>query len=143
VRIAEVVNAKGHDVALVHPATSVAAAAQILRSRHIGALVVSEDGATIKGILSERDIVYALAEDRSSLDAAVSNVMTTRVFTVRPEESIVQAMAIMTRQRCRHLPVLKEGRLDGIVSIGDLVKARVNELEMESRVLRDVVIANH
>jgi CBS domain-containing protein len=142
-KISEVVRSKGHAVATVHPAVSVGAAARTLRERRIGALVVSPDGHTIAGILSERDIVYALAVDRSVLDGEVASVMTKRVITVTPEDSVAHAMAVMTRERCRHLPVLRDGELAGIVSIGDLVKARLQELELESRVLRDVVIASH
>jgi CBS domain-containing protein len=142
-KIDEVVRSKGHSVATVHPAVSVGAAARTLRERRIGALVVSPDGHTIAGILSERDIVYALAVDRSVLDREVAEVMTRRVITVTPEDSVAHAMAVMTRERCRHLPVLRNGELAGIVSIGDLVKARLQELELESRVLRDVVIASH
>jgi CBS domain-containing protein len=142
-KIDEVVRSMGHSVATVHPAVSVGAAARTLRERRIGALVVSPDGHTIAGILSERDIVYALAVDRSVLDGEVAQVMTKRVITVTPDDSVVHAMAVMTRERCRHLPVLRNGELAGIVSIGDLVKARLQELELESRVLRDVVIASH
>jgi CBS domain-containing protein len=142
-KIAEVLASKGHTVATVHPQISVDTAARLLRSRRIGALVVSGHGHALDGILSERDIVYALAVDRSVLDREVGEVMTTRVVTARPEDSVAEAMAMMTRERCRHLPVLRDGQLEGIVSIGDLVKARLQELELETRVLRDVVIASH
>jgi CBS domain-containing protein len=142
-KIAEVLASKGHSIATVHPQISVDSAARLLRERRIGALVVSGDGHSLHGILSERDIVYALAVDRTVLDREVSEVMTTRVVTARAEDTVAEAMAVMTRERCRHLPVLRDGALKGIVSIGDLVKARLQELELETRVLRDVVIASH
>jgi CBS domain-containing protein len=142
-KIAEVLASKGRTVATVHPQISVDTAARLLRDRRIGALVVSGDGHSLDGIVSERDIVYAVALDRGALDREVSEVMTTRVVTARPDETVAEAMAVMTRERCRHLPVLRDGQLEGIVSIGDLVKARLQELELETRVLRDVVIASH
>jgi CBS domain-containing protein len=143
VKISEVLRGKGAAVHTTHPLSSVVAAAARLHEARIGALVVSSGGDTIDGILSERDVVTAIAVDPASLHATVASVMTTDVITIAPEDSVVRAMALMTRHRCRHLPVVVGGRLVGIVSIGDLVKARLEELELESRVLRDVVIASH
>jgi len=141
-KIAEVLAAKGHAVATVHPEITVEAAARLLRERHIGALVVTADGHHLLGMLSERDIIYAVAVDRTVLDADVAKVMTTRVITTAPEDTVTRAMAVMTKERCRHLPVIHDDHLYGIVSIGDLVKARLQELETEARVLRDVAIAH-
>jgi CBS domain-containing protein len=143
VKIGEVLQGKGTSVMTTHPLSSVAAAATRLHDARIGALVVTENGERIDGILSERDIVSAVALDRASLQATVASVMTTEVITIGPDDNVVLAMALMTRHRCRHLPVLRDGHLVGIVSIGDLVKARLEELELESRVLRDAVIASH
>jgi CBS domain-containing protein len=143
VKISEVLRDKGTSVITAHPVISVSAAARRMHDAHIGAMIVSGDGERIDGIISERDIVYAIARDHATLDAPVSSVMTTEVITVKPDDTVNKAMELMTRHRCRHLPVLRDGELAGIVSIGDLVKARLNELELESRVLRDVVIASH
>jgi len=88
-------------------------------------------------------VVKALADDPSACDRRVAEVMTRDVVTVRPDETVTGAMALMTRRRHRHLPVVVDGRLAGIVSIGDLVKARLEELELESRVLREVYLATH
>jgi CBS domain-containing protein len=123
--------------------SSVTAAATRMHDAHIGALVVTDADGGIAGILSERDIVNAVARDGNALQAPIATVMTKDVITIRPEDTVVLAMTLMTRHRSRHLPVTSDGSLVGIVSIGDLVKARLEELELESRVLRDVVIARH
>jgi CBS domain-containing protein len=142
-KISEVLKAKGTAVATIDPEVSLGVAVKMMASRSVGALVVSRDGRTIGGILSERDVVRALADDPHASERRVADVMTRDVVTVRPEDTLTGAMAVMTRRRHRHLPVVVEGGLGGIVSIGDLVKARLEELEMESRVLRDVFIASH
>src|SRR5262249_41830116 len=115
------------------------------KSRNIGALVVvGEDGATILGIVSERDVVRALIEhDTHVLSLPVSRVMTTRVFTCTPSDRITVVMALMTRHRARHLPVVENGRLAGIVSIGDVVKNRIDELELEANTLRETLMVGH
>jgi CBS domain-containing protein len=142
-KIAEVLRGKGTVVLTAHPMSSLAAAAKRLTDAQIGALVVTGDGETIDGILSERDIVRAIARDASAMQATIASVMTKDVVTIGIDDTVVLAMTLMTRHRARHLPVLQQGHLAGIVSIGDLVKARLEELELESRVLRDVVIASH
>jgi CBS domain-containing protein len=142
-KIAEVLKGKGSAVAVIDPEVSLGVAVKTMSTKGIGALVVSRDGEHIAGIVSERDVVKALADDPSACDRRVAEVMTRDVVTVRPDETVTGAMALMTRRRHRHLPVVVDGRLAGIVSIGDLVKARLEELELESRVLREVYLATH
>ena len=142
-KIAEILRAKGRAVASIHPDQTVASAVREMKQRSVGALVVSRDRIHLVGIVSERDVVRALADDRSVLDRRVAEIMTEQVVTCTPEQTITDAMALMTHRRHRHLPVLVGDEVAGIVSIGDLVKARLDELELESRVLRDAVLGNH
>jgi CBS domain-containing protein len=112
-----------------------------MAKRNVGALVVVDDGGNIRGMLSERDIVLALAESANrALAGSVAEVMSPRLITCRPDDRLADLMAVMTENRVRHLPVLEDGRLLGLVSIGDLVKARLGELEFESSVLRDAYL---
>lgn len=135
-----ILRSKGSGVATVPPGTTIAAAIRELRARGIGALVVSEDGRSVAGILSERDIVHALAEHGAELlKLTVDRLMTRRVVTCRPEDTVSELMARMTERRFRHLPVLKDGALCGIVSIGDLVKNRIEEVEFEADSLRHFI----
>ena len=142
-KIAEILRAKGRAVASIHPEQTVASAVHEMKQRGVGALVVSRDRAHLVGIVSERDVVRALADDRGVLDRRVGEIMSTNVVTCTPEHTVTDAMALMTHRRHRHLPVLEGDGLVGIVSIGDLVKARLDELELESRVLRDTVLGSH
>jgi CBS domain-containing protein len=128
---------KGERVATVTPETSVAVAAATMRREGIGALVVSRDGRMVDGILSERDIVHGLAGlGASLLESQVEALMTRRVFTCSPRDNIADLAAEMTQRRIRHIPVLRDGTLAGIVSIGDVVKARLDEMEYETSSLR-------
>lgn len=131
--VAAILRGKGHQVATIGPDRTVAAAAQELRDERIGALVVSADGRTVEGMLSERDIVYAIAaHGPAALDWPVRDLMSADVRTCRPEDSVQELMETMTQHRVRHLPVLDgEDRLAGIVSIGDVVKRRLDELQFE------------
>lgn len=141
--VASILKAKGTHVETTPPHTTVHAVAWQLRTRGIGALVVSEDGLSMLGLVSERDIVRALTEHGAALLAMpVSRVMTTPV-TCAPAESIPIVMARMTRHRMRHLPVVDGGRLRGIVSIGDVIKHRLDELELEANVLREMLMTSH
>lgn len=135
--ISRILATKGTEVAWVPPATTVAEVLDVLRERNIGAVVISADGgATPTGICSERDVVRHLATDGASvLDQPVSEVMTSPVITCEPNATVEQTMALMTERRFRHVPVLEGGRLAGIVSIGDVVLSRVQELSDEARTL--------
>ncbi len=139
--IASILNRKGAHVETSRPDATVGSAAWDLKLKGIGALVVSEDGKTVLGVISERDIVRALTEHGPRLLALpVSRVMAPAV-TCRPEDSITVAMALMTRHRVRHLPVVGGDHLCGIVSIGDVVKHRLDEMELEANILRETLIA--
>ena len=131
---------KGRAVATIRPDDTVGAAVEALVSGNIGALVASEDGEHVDGIISERDIVHALARHGTALLAVtVAEVMTRSVVTCDPTESVGELMAEMTNRRIRHLPVVRDGRLCGIVSIGDVVKNRLDEIEYEARSLRSFI----
>ena len=131
---------KGSWVATIRPDATIADAVDMLNRERIGALVVSEDGGSVDGVLSERDIVIALAKDGIELLArSVDEVMTRNVITCDPADSVGELMAEMTNRRVRHLPVVKDGRLRGIVSIGDLVKNRLDEVEFEANSLRSFI----
>jgi CBS domain-containing protein len=132
--------AKGGEVVTIDPTMNLAAAAKVLAERRIGALVVTGADRRVVGILSERDIVQALAEHgAAALDLPLSAVMTRRVMTCAPSDTISSLMERMTEGKFRHLPVLEQGKLAGIVSIGDVVKRRLQEMEREQSALRDYI----
>jgi CBS domain-containing protein len=131
---------KGPAVVTIRLDATVEEAVETLRRHAIGALVVSDDDDGVDGILSERDIVDALGRHGEGLLARqVGSVMTRGVVTCDPDDSIAELMAEMTNRRIRHLPVVRDGKLCGIVSIGDLVKSRLDEIEYEARSLRSFV----
>ena len=140
-KIAEVIRAKGSTVATVHPEQLVSSAVREMKARAVGALVVSRDHEHIDGMVNERDVVRALADDEHVLGRRVADIMSTRVETCAPDDSVTHAMELVTRRRQRHLPVVSDGRLTGVVSVGDLVKARLEELELESRLVREAYVA--
>ncbi len=131
---------KGRNVITTDPDAKIGAAVALLRRHAIGALVVSRDGRSVDGILSERDIVHALADhgDRV-LDLAVAQLMSRRVVTCRLSDSIADLMALMTDRRMRHLPVVENGILSGMISIGDVVKNRLDEVESEATSMREFI----
>jgi len=134
---------KGHEVATVKPSATLATVAQRLRLEGIGALVVV-DGGEVVGIISERDVVHAFAEHRAGTsEIKVAEAMTRNIISCRRDDSLTRILGLMTRHRVRHLPVLEGGRLAGLISIGDAVKHRLDELELEASVLRDAYIASH
>jgi CBS domain-containing protein len=135
-RISDVLRIKGNTVITVTPDTDVRRLLAILAEHRIGAAVVSRDGNTVDGIVSERDVVRALA-DRGDpvLAGPVSAIQTTTVFSMEPDAELDDLMRLMTDRRIRHLPVMHDGRLLGIVSIGDVVKSRIDELETERSAL--------
>ncbi|HEV2162758.1 MAG TPA: CBS domain-containing protein [Stellaceae bacterium] len=136
----DILKAKGRDVATVAPDTTVTDAVRLLHRRGIGALVVSADGNSLDGILSERDIVHALAAHGAAvLDRRVAELMTRRVVTCTSNDTIAELMGEMTRRRIRHLPVVDRGHLAGLVSIGDVVKNRLEEMESETTSLRQFI----
>ncbi len=128
---------KGADVATIGHVASLSDAAAVLRDRGVGALVVSDDGRHIDGIVSERDVVRALAaHGASALGRTVGSAMSANVVTCRSDDSVEALMISMTERRIRHLPVVDDdGLLAGIVSIGDVVKSRLSELETENQAL--------
>ena len=128
-------------MATIRSESSIATAASMLMLQNIGALVVSEDGNEVVGILSERDVVRGMVEHGRELqDMRVSDLMTRNVKTCTMDSEVTAVMSEMTRGHFRHLPVVEEGSLIGIVSIGDVVKNRLGELETETSVLRDFIV---
>ena len=131
---------KGDQVLSIEPHATLAAAVQTLAQRRIGALVVTGADDRLVGIISERDIVRVLAEKGSDVLAVpVSEVMTRKVVTCRLDDTIAALMELMTAGKFRHVPVVEQGRLAGMVSIGDVVKARLGQLEREQDALRDYI----
>jgi CBS domain-containing protein len=129
----QILAAKGTTVATVPPSATVAEAVDALKTHAVGALVVSRDGMSIDGIISERDVVRHLATHGSvMLDHPVSAVMTGAVTTCTPGDDIAHLMRLMTQFRIRHVPVVRDGKLAGIISIGDVVKHRLDELQREN-----------
>ncbi len=142
-QVAEILKAKGTKVVTTLPEATIAVIIQKMRAEGIGAVVVSEDGARVMGLISERDIVLGLgAHGPDVLEMRVAELMNRSVPTCGPEQSIKEVMAEMTRRRVRHLPVVDKGALCGMVSIGDVVKNRLEEMEMEVSVLRDAYIVS-
>lgn len=130
-RIQDVISGKSsQDVVTVSPDATVRDLLALLAEHNIGALVVSSDGSEVTGIVSERDIVRRL-RDGDILDERVSTIMTTSVHTADPESQLDDLMALMTEHRIRHVPVVSGGSLTGIISIGDVVKHRISQLEFE------------
>lgn len=131
-QISGVLRHKGAEVLTIAPTESVRTLLERLREGGVGALVVSTDGRTVEGIVSERDVVRRLSTDGDGvLDTEVSQIMTADVHTCTPSATVDDLMAVMTEQRVRHVPVLEDGVLVGIVSIGDVVKQRMSELQSE------------
>ena len=131
---------KGHDVVTIDPAESLAQAIKLLADKRIGAAIVLGADRRIAGIISERDVVRVLDEKGPAVLAApVAEVMTRRVVTCDRNETIAEIMERITSGRFRHVPVIEHGRLVGIVSIGDVVKARLSELEHEQNALREYI----
>ena len=130
--IAAILKHKGYDVASVRPTVSVAEVARLLSGRRIGAVVVQDAAEALLGIVSERDIIHAIAANGArALEMTAGQLMTRALRTATPDMTIEQAMTMMTAGRFRHLPVIEHGALLGIVSIGDVVKARIMQQEHE------------
>jgi CBS domain-containing protein len=138
--ISDVLRVKGTQVITVTPDTTVRQLVAVLAEHRIGAVVVSHDGIAVDGIVSERDVVQALARRGAAvMSAQVTAIYTAQVHTVTPQSPIEDIMRMMTERRVRHAPVVVDGRLQGIVSIGDVVKIRLGELQAERTALTDYI----
>ena len=136
--VSDILNRKGSRVEVTHPQTTLAEASRILKDKHIGSLVICDLADKMIGILSERDIVYAVAEQgEEALKMTVDQAMTRKVVSCKPEDNIKQVMTEMTRWHIRHLPVIVGGEPKGVLSIGDVVASRLDEAQLEVDVLRD------
>ena len=132
---------KGREVVAIEPNANLAAAVALLAEKRIGALLILGADRRVVGILSERDIVRALAErGAAALDEPVSGAMTRKVATAHERETVASIMERMTAGKFRHIPVVDQGRLTGIVSIGDVVKHRLQEMERDSAAMRDYIL---
>lgn len=139
-KVDKVLDVKGQDVQRIAPDQSVSEAVALLEEHRIGALVVSADGNAIDGMLSERDIVRAIPHSGDQLlTTPVHELMSSPVTTCTSEDTIAHVMGVMTDKRTRHLPVVDDGELTGLISIGDVVKHRVEELRDETETLRDYI----
>jgi len=135
-QISAILKSKGPSVATIRRDATVAAAVAELARHNVGALVVSSDDRTVEGIISERDVTRALDKfGGASLEMAVHTIMSSAVRTVSPDEQVESLAVIMTEFRIRHVPVVEDGSLSGIVSIGDVVKSRIEELEQDKDAL--------
>jgi CBS domain-containing protein len=139
-RITDVLRGKGDFVVTIAPDQPVTALLDALAEHRVGALVVSPDGTEVVGIVSERDVVRGMqAKGASLLDQTVKSIMTAEVHTCAPDTTVADLMMLMTERRIRHVPVVSEGRLTGIISIGDVVKSRIGELEFEREQLDNYI----
>ena len=131
-RISDVIGSKtSQDVITIAPDATVRELLSLMAEHNVGALIVSTDGSSVDGIVSERDVVRRLVDSDDVLDGAVSAIMTAEVQTADPDSSLDELRVVMTERRIRHVPVVTEGRLTGIISIGDVVKAAMQQLEFE------------
>ncbi len=131
-RVSEVLASKGSDaIFTISPDASIRELLDVLADRNVGAMIVSDDGETMIGIVSERDVVRKLRDVDNAREVTVASIMTTDVQVAGPEDSFTSLMLAMTEHRVRHIPVLDDGRLVGVLSIGDAVKHRMEQLEFE------------
>ncbi len=138
--VAAILKRKGSAVETVTPETPIAAVVKILRDKRIGVVVVSDDGKRVQGILSERDVVRWLADDGAGvLSRPARDLMTREVKACKPKDQIADLMEQMSTHRIRHLPVVENGALGGMISIGDVVKYRLEEIEFEAEALKQYV----
>lgn len=138
--VAAILNEKGRNVVTAQPGDTLAHVCAVLAEKRIGAIVVTDKSGSAKGIVSERDVVRALARDGSAaLTKAVSSIMTREVVSCTEEDTNAHLMAKMTEGKFRHLPVLRDDRLVGIISIGDVVKRRIAQAEFEAQVMREYI----
>jgi CBS domain-containing protein len=139
VRVRDIIRSKGNKVAVVSPDDTIENAVRLLSEWRVGALVVSAEEGSVDGILSERDVVRHLHGGSGTLELAVADLMTADVVTCGGNDTVADLMELMTERRIRHLPVIEDDTMVGIVSIGDVVKARLAELEDERKHLEDYI----
>ncbi|PWC87230.1 inosine-5-monophosphate dehydrogenase [Azospirillum sp. TSH100] len=138
--VAAVLKRKGSRIVSAAPDDSVAAVTRLLTEHRIGAVLVMGDDGQPVGILSERDVVRAVARDgAAALDRPASDLMTRELITAAPDDTVADMMAVMTERRIRHVPIVESGRVVGVISIGDVVKARIDDAELEVESLRGYV----
>ena len=143
--VKDILHGKGRKVVAIPPHTTVMVAIKRMKLENIAAIMVSTDsGKTVEGIMSERDIVRALIDHKGDvLDLPVSELMSRAIVTCAPEDSVASVMRTMTKRRFRHVPVVENGTVVGVISIGDVVKDRIDTMEMETSVLRDYIVAHN
>ncbi len=138
--VSRILSIKGREVIAIEPGRTLGEAARMLSERKIGALMVVDDKKPVSGIISERDIVRAVASHGAkALEEPLSRYMTERVITCTGQTAINDIMELMTQQKFRHVPVVEEGQLVGIISIGDVVKFRLEEIEAESQAIKEYI----
>lgn len=141
-QVSQILKTKGSAVKTVRPTASVRAVAQALRNEGVGVMVVTDETGGLKGIISERDLTRAIADFGDGLlNLTAADLMTSDVVTCTPDDGVSNIARTMTQRRVRHLPVLSGRKIVGLVSIGDVLKHRLDEVQMEANVLRDVAIA--
>ena len=141
-RVSEILKTKGSDVKSTTSSESIKALSQRLRQEGVGAMVVLSPEGDIVGIISERDLARGIADHGSAIpDKTVADLMTKSVITCGPQDSIVAASKTMTQRRIRHLPVIDDGRIVGLINIGDVLNHRLDQMQQEVNVLRDYAIA--
>jgi CBS domain-containing protein len=141
-KIYTILSSKGRNVYTVRPSATLKEAVVLLSQHHIGALVVTDDAGALRGILSERDVIRVAAERADVLDLEVGEVMTREVVTGLPQDDVMSVVNTMTERRFRHLPIVDEGRLVGIISIGDVLKAQRDQYLGEIDTLEAQFMAN-
>ncbi|TFF27804.1 CBS domain-containing protein [Jiella endophytica] len=140
--VGHILKTKGGDVFTLRPEVTIAEVVEVLAERRIGAIVLVDEGGAVAGIVSERDVVRVLAKSGAGvLDKPIGEAMTVKVQTCSGETGIDEVLSIMTNGRFRHLPVIEGGRLAGIVSIGDIVKMKIEETEREAEQMREYIAA--
>jgi len=143
-KVATILKAKGDKVVTVHPDATIATVIQSMKLEGVGAVIVSADTVNMQGLITERDIVMGLGQRGGEvLGMLAKELMNRSAATCAPDNGIKEVMAEMTRRRARHLPVVEHGSLRGMVSIGDVIKNRLEEVQMEIDVLREAYIASH
>ena len=140
-KVSDIIQTKSSDVKTIRPQASAREVSGRLQADQIGAMVVSDDGKSIDGIVTERDLAYGLAAHGSDCQRSRFQLMTKTVLVCSPDDSITHVMKLMTQRRVRHLPVREGADLVGIISIGDVLKHRLDELELEANVMRDYAVA--